>query len=312
MKILFWLFAAVDTAALGLFFVLGMAAGTSTKQGPLTLMFAPVFLVPALLLALSIVLFTRGTSPMLRVIALLMAAAPVLILVVSKGVTTVQLKQNMNEQGEVVSYREGPLRDMADAIRRNDSTAVATLAKSVDVNTKGFSNTTFLAIALRQLEQTPTQLGVLRALLEAGANPNLVAGGELPLEIAMQQSEHSGAEPTELLLKAGADPNTKDQFGSPAFFDGVGITMPVAVIAALLDHGADVKLMDKDGKTVLIMAATTGHWKAAQLLLERGVDYKSGRSLSGETFEDMVRTATTRTWGDPAGAAAVAEYLKRK
>lgn len=312
MKVLFWLLIAVDTAALGFFFVLGLAAATSTRQSGFAVAFSPPFLIPALVLIGAVLLFTRSPSPLLRSIALLLAASPALILFVTQRVSMFQLQQNMNSKGELTSFREGPMREIADAIRSNDTATVARLAPTVDVNSLGYMNTSLLMVALRQLEKVPNDFTNLRTLIKAGANPNLESGREFPLEVAIQQSSHSGAEPTVILLKAGANPNTKTQWGDPLFFGGANATAPVEVMAALLDNGADVKLTDKDGKTVLIAAANTGNWKAARLLLDRGVDYKVGRSLSGESFEQMVQTATMRTWGDTAGAAAIAEYLKRK
>lgn len=310
MKILFWLLIAVDSVALLFFFVLGLAAATSTKQGGLAVAFSPPFLIPALVLAAAVTLFTRSPSPLMKTVALLLAAAPALILLVWEGKTAFQLKQNMNDRGELTSFKAGPLREIADAIRSNDTATVARLVPAVDVNSRGYMDMTLLMVALRQLEKNPTDFTNLRTLLKAGANPNLTSGGELPLEVAIQSSEHSGAEPAILLLKAGANPNTKDQFGTPVFYSGTYITAPPEVMAALLENGADIKVKDKEGLSIVFQAAQTSNWKAVLLLLERGVDYKNGRTVNGETFTDMVESHA-RVFGDTAGIAEVLAYLKK-
>lgn len=310
MKILFWVLIAADTAALLLFFVLGLAAATSTKESGLAVAFSPPFLIPALILVAAVALFLRSPSPLLRIVALLMAASPALILVWWKGTESIKLRQNTNSSGELTSFREGPLREIAQAIRSNDTATVTRIAPTVDVNSRGYMDLTLLMLTLRQLEKNPTDLTNLRTLLKAGANPNLKSGGEFPLAVAIQQSDHSGAEPATLLLKAGANPNTIDQFGTPLFYAGTYITAPPEVMATLLENGADITIKDKNGLSIVFDAAQTNNWKAVLLLLERGVDYKNGRTVNGETFTDMVESHA-RVFGDTAGVAEVLAYLKK-
>ncbi len=142
-------------------------------------------------------------------------------------------------------------------------------------------------------------------------NTSSVAAGELPLEIAIQQSHLAGAEPVVMLLKAGANPNTKDQFGKPVFYSATYASAPPEVLAALLDNGADIKIKNKDGLSVAFDAALSNNWRAVLLLLQRGADYKTGRTVNGESFVEMVE-AHARVYGDTAGVAEVVEYLKRQ
>lgn len=311
MKILFWLLIAADTLVLLMFFVLGLAAATSTKQSGFAVATSLPFVVPAIVLIAAVLLFTRSPSPLGRGVGLLLAAAPALLILWFRGSAALDLRQNMNSDGEVAHFRAGPLREIADAIKTNDTATVARLVPTVDVNKRGFMDVTLLMLALRQLEQAPKDLTILRLLLKSGANPNLVASGELPLEVAVQQSKGAGAEPVVMLLKAGANPNTKDQFGTPVFFAGTYISTPVDVLTALLDNGADITIRNRDGLTIVFDAALANNWKAVLLLLERGVDYKTGRTINGETFTDMVESHV-RVYGDTAGVAEVVEYLKRR
>ena len=310
MKILFWLLIAVDTLVLLMFFVLGLAAATSTRQSALTVATSLPFALPAIVLIVAILLFTRSPSGLGRGAGLLLAAAPALLFIWLRSSASIALRQNMNSSGEVAHFRAGPLREVADAIKINADSTVARLVPTVDVNTRGYMDVTLLVLALRQLETAPKDLEILRTLLKAGANPNLVAGKELPLEVAIQMSRLAGAAPVELLLKAGANPNTKGQFGAPVFFSGTYGTAPPEVLAALLDNGADIKVNDKEGRSIVFDAANTNNWKAVLLLLERGADYKAGRTVNGETFEQLVESHA-RVYGDTAGVAEVVAYLKR-
>ncbi|MEP6833945.1 MAG: hypothetical protein ABJB74_11145 [Gemmatimonas sp.] len=310
MKILFWLLIAADTLLLLMLFVLGLAAATSTKQSGFAVATSFPFVVPAIVLVVAILLFTRSPSTLGRSAGLLLAAAPALWLIWARGSSLLELRQNTNSNGEVAHFRAGPLREIADAIKSNDSATVARLAPTVDVNAHGFVDVTLLMLALRQLEQTPKDLAILRTLLKSGANPNLVASGELPLEVAIQKSDKAGAEPVVMLLKAGANPNTKDQFGKPVFYSGTYGSAPPEVLAALLDNGADITIKNSDGLSIAFDAALSNNWKAVLLLLQRGADYKTGRTLNGESFTQMVESHA-RVYGDTAGVAEVVEFLKR-
>ncbi|MGV3708090.1 MAG: ankyrin repeat domain-containing protein [Gemmatimonas sp.] len=316
MKILFWLLIAVDVLALGLFFVLGLAAATSTRTSPFAVATSLPFLVPTILLVLAVALFTRSGSTVGRIAGLLIAASPAIIIFVTRGMTQREIAVNSDSGGNIAFFREGPLRELADAIRAGDTTRVAQLLPTVDVNSKGFQDITPLMLALRELDKSPNGTAVVRQIVSAGANPNL-GEGDLPLIVAIQQSQHAGAEPVAILLKAGANPNTQDQFGRPVYFQGTGITVPIDVLKALLDGGADLKVTGKDGRPVVFDAVNTNNWPAVLLLLERGIDYKSARSLGGESLTDMVEgrarlfeNGMGGSPGDTAALAKVREFLK--
>ena len=307
MKIVFWILVAGDVAALLLFFVLGLAAATSTRtSGPTAA--AYMLVVPAIVLAIAVLLFVRSASSVGRVAGLLLAAAPLLILLYAKSRTAIEVAQNTDNSGQLVSFREGPLRDIANAIRKNDTTTVAALLSKVDVNSKGFQSSTLLLFALRQLRETPTELGSLRAIVKAGANPNLGAAGELPLEVALQESRNAGPEPAKLLLAAGANPNTTNQFGTPVYFGAIGAGMNADIMLSMIQHGADIKVTDREGLSVVFHAAMAQNWPVALALLEHGVDFRTGRNVNGMTFKDMVES-DLRVYGEKPGIKEVLQYV---
>jgi hypothetical protein len=298
-KLAFWGLVIIDLLGILLLFVLGLAAAGSSRTNPVQVALL-LLVLPCIPLAAAVVLFMRSTSPAARVGALLLAAAPLLVLVSARAIAEVQLRANSNERGELTFFRSGPMREMAEAIGRNDSAAVAALVPKVKVNQTGLSDMTLLLLAARQLRKTPGQYGPLRVLLAAGADPNKSAQYEFPLAIAIQESGKSGLEPVKLMLDAGADPNLKTSFGDPLWFNAVGKSSTLETLTLLLDRGADVNAMARDGSTVLFDAANVRNWKAVLLLLDRGVDWRKGKSVNGMPFKFLVDGYAGSENGDSA------------
>ncbi len=115
----------------------------------------------------------------------------------------------------------------------------------------------------------------VRLLLKAGADPNeRDDSGQTPLMAA------GSGEVVELLIRSGADLDAKDEFGHDALqnrledecsAEGCGKER-VAVLDALLAAGADIEQADTNGKTRLISAAFGQHDGAVEYLLARGAN----------------------------------------
>lgn len=306
MKLLFWLIVCFDLAVLMLFFVLGLAAAVSSKTS-FFVVAGYMLVVPGLFLLGSILLFVRSSATGWRVVALLLAASPIIVAFVSQRIADADLGANMDQTGKLTFFREGPLRKISTAISSNDAAAVKALAPGVKLNEHGMNGKTLLLLALEQLRKTPTQLEVLRALVQAGADPNIGAA-ELPLELALQTSSKTGLEPVTLLLAAGAKPNTKTQFGTPMFFNATGRAHSRELLRAVLDAGADLKTRDSHGGSVVFFAATTANWPAVLLLLERGVEWKADKDINGRGLVEKVE-AHNRNFPNEPGLAEVLQYL---
>lgn len=307
LKVLFWLVVLVDAAALGLMFLLGLAAAGPSKTSPIAVVF--FFGVPAVLLLGAVALFVKTQSSGLRVLAFLLAASPMILIGVQMAQTAWTFSSYQVSNGQLNFFRSGDAKEIEAAIGKNDVAAVrALLAKGANVNEKGRDNTTLLQAALRQLRRTPGELEILRALVAAGADPN-AGTGELPLTMAIQASGKSGAEPVKLLLDRGANPNALTEFGEPVWFSGTGITAPPEVLTMLLDKGADIKATTRAGNNVLALAATTQNWKALLLLLQRGADPQMVRTPMGQGLLEKLES-DLRTYGDKGGLAEVIAYLK--
>ncbi|MGE3616990.1 MAG: ankyrin repeat domain-containing protein, partial [Gemmatimonadales bacterium] len=243
MKIFFWLFVALDVVALVTFGLLGLAAAGPSRTNPIAALVIPFFIPGAILLA-AIALYIRAETTGLRLAALLIAALPVMLVVGGRGLMEVKLGGYKDDSGAIRQFRSGALRDIEAAIDRNDSAAVAAAAPGTDLNTPGLAGATVLVLALRHLPKAPDQLGVLRALLAAGADPN-AGSAEPPLQPAIGASRTAGPEPVRLLLEAGADPNARTEGGEPVFFIAGGANIEPAVMELLLARGADVQLRDR-------------------------------------------------------------------
>jgi hypothetical protein len=293
-RLVFMLFIGLDAAALGLFFVLGLAFAKPSHTPVLQVV--GFFLLPALLLAGLVLLYLRGPWPASRGVAIGVAALPVL-LVLGSAVVTQGVAWQLGEPGDGWGQPDRAAQQRLEvAIRARDGAAVARIA--ADRNSR-VNDGAALVAALRQLEQQPVDLGPLRALLQAGVQPNVGGGAEAPLAAAIRASRHAGAEPVQLLLNAGADPNFRGG-SQPAWFAALSNHTHPAVLSALLERGADLRAVDMAGSGAVHWAAFHQNWAAAALLIERGADWQAARAANGEGLRQMVSAQLRRNPGDPA------------
>jgi len=307
-KALFWGFVALDAGAILLFFVLGLAAAGPSKTSPMSVTLL-LFVLPMVPLLAAIAVYLRSSSTGWRALAFALAAAPVVLVIAAQAYSRAQFTANSNAQGELTFFTAGPMREIVEAIRRNDAAAVAALVPKVDVNRQGMADMTLLVSALRQLRSTPTQHDVLAVLLKAGADPNQRVEFETPLEMALQVVGKSGPEPVRLLLDAGANPNQRNSSGFPIFFSGTGHATDTTILQLLIERGADLNLTGPKGERVLFSAANARNWKAVMFLLDRGVDWRQGQTLSGQDFRTMLDANASWASAD-SGYADVVAWLR--
>jgi hypothetical protein len=308
MKFLFWSFVAVDVGALVLFGLLALAAAGPSRTNPIAALVVP-FLVPAAILVGAIVLFVNAESALLRTVAVVIAAAPVLITVGTQLHVLAKLSDYRDESGELRQFRSQELRDLEAAVTRGDAAAVAAAASGVDLDTPGLSGATVLVLALRRLQQAPERIDVVRALIAAGADPN-VAHAELPLQPAIAATRGCGIEPVQLLLDAGAHPNAIGESGDPAFFTAGGAGVDVAVMRLLVERGADVQLLGSNGRSAVVLAAQTRNWPVLELLVQLGAPWRDQFGRVGVPFLEHMESEERR---DPQGEedrAALARVME--
>lgn len=207
---------------------------------------------------------------------------------------------------------------VAQAVSANDVEAIRTAANGVqDLQAAGRDGTTLLCWAVRETWQRPQLLDAVRTLLSLGADPNYTNGRRESL--AMANAVHGPAPVLAAMLKAGGDPNTRDEFGRPIvlmnWYLGYYPEQQRRRLELLLDYGADinstmpVKNSEEDGYSLLLRRTGMGTrdraaYRDALFLLERGAD-PNRQGADGMTLGKML--AQHR---EQLGRAAPAEFAQ--
>ncbi|MEP6756047.1 MAG: ankyrin repeat domain-containing protein [Chthonomonadales bacterium] len=117
---------------------------------------------------------------------------------------------------------------------------------------------------------------VCKALLDKGANANLIArGGYSPLSYAIQGDDKSAIldidQIVSLLLVHNSNANVS---GGTALrpFSQAAVRGFDDVAKALIEHGAEINYQEKGGYTALYIAAAEGHTSVIRVLLDAGAD----------------------------------------
>lgn len=111
-----------------------------------------------------------------------------------------------------------------------------------------------------------SHMDVIKAMLEAGANPDL-ALDHTATTVIMWAVGEGRVKMVETLLEAGANPDTRDTTGRTAL---MWVSGHEAMVPILLGR-SNIDLQDYRGVTALMYAATQGHQEVVKLLLEAGV-----------------------------------------
>jgi hypothetical protein len=192
---------------------------------------------------------------------------------------------------------------VAQGIVKNDPDAIPAAAKGVpDLQAPGRDGATLLNFAVMQSWQRPESVDAIRTLLSLGADPNYTNGKRN--SFAMANAVHASAPVLRAMLEAGGNPNTRDEFGRPVilmnWYLGYYENQARSRLELLLDHGADVNsAIPKDGSDsagypLLLYRTAMGlkdnlAYADALLLLERGAD-PSRAGADGMTLGSMLMT----------------------
>jgi hypothetical protein len=212
LKLLFWLFVALDAAAIGLVFVLGLAAAGPSRTQPMavTLM---LLVAPGAMLGAAIWLHQRTSSPWLRLLAFALVSAPAAFLVVSR--IAAEFAARSNPDGMWGTKLTRALREL-----EKDPGQLATvrtlLAEGADPNEVSDEMPLVLAIyAVQHVGLEPLQL-----LLDHGADPDRQSQFGRPCWFAATAGSVDPGVLT-MLLDRGADATVRGPDGKSAVWDAL-------------------------------------------------------------------------------------------
>jgi Ankyrin repeat len=190
---------------------------------------------------------------------------------------------------------------VAQAIVKNDQDAIRAAAKALpDLQAPGRDGTTLLYFAVTQSWQRPELAEAVRTLLSLGADPNYTNGKRN--SFAMASAVHGSAPVLRAMLEAGGNPNSRNEFGEPMilmnWYLGYYPDQARSRLDLLLDHGADVNsampesASDSAGYTLPLYRTKMGlddklAYADALALLERGAD-PNRAGADGVTFGKML------------------------
>ena len=169
-----------------------------------------------------------------------------------------------------------------------------------------------VAELLRLGAKANASVGVSAPLLERGAAADARAnGGWTPLVIA---GENGHVAVLRELLKHGADVNARAKDGRTALH-GASYKGRTELVRELLKHPAvHINAQDADGLTPLMETCLKGHVMAATLLVEHGADLallNNGGQSALRLAEDKARNAAWHGAGEePLAAAPRADYWR--
>ncbi|MGD0300505.1 MAG: ankyrin repeat domain-containing protein [Bryobacteraceae bacterium] len=164
----------------------------------------------------------------------------------------------------LVCAAENPGERLLAEIRKGDIAAVRSLlAHGADVNARDAKGATALMYAAIYGD-----VEFVNLLLDKGADPN--ASNDLGIDALMWAA--SDLVKVRTLVAHGANVKARSNYGYTALSVASASPGNIATVRLLLEKGADVKAIDKDGVGPLWLACARGDSQIAEELLRRGAD----------------------------------------
>ena len=152
--------------------------------------------------------------------------------------------EGRHELVELLRSKAGEL-DVFEAATLGDLPRLRALLESDATLAKAFSHDGFTALHLATFFSQPE---AAEELLRHGANPNAVATNSMKVAVINSAAASGRADLVKLVLRAGADPNARQQMGYTALH-AAAARDSVEMVQALLDAGADPTLVNDEGQS---------------------------------------------------------------
>ena len=203
------------------------------------------------------------------------------------SIVTLLLDQKV-DVNSMTSDHKTPLHIATD---KGDETIIQKLlAKKADPNLKDAPGNTALHLAVQLKQETKPRpqkvwasnrslltasyhacnLQTIQALIDHGADVNAVNNkGQTALSFACCDGYEACVK---ILLDTGADPTITDKYGESCLHAAVSGHCSTETIQKIIDHGAHVNAVNKDGATPLLLACFTAQAETVRFLLELNAD----------------------------------------
>jgi len=300
-----WL-AAGAYAVLGVFAITWGLSGTDNEDTDFSLAFGSIILIVAGLAAVAIFLANKwrgwlAVAALILGLGLPFAFFASFLISMEKGEEHQRLLREELDSGKYAFGDQPALFAIAHAIVTNNPDAIRAAAKAVpDLQAPGRDGTTLLCFAVRQTWQHRQLVEAVKTLLSLGADPNYTNGHRE--SFALANAVHSSAPVLRAMLEAGGNPNVRNEYGWPIIFMHYELAYykdeERARLDLLLDHGADINSTVPEsesecaGYTLLLYRTKMGldrssAYADALHLLERGADPQRV-APDGMTFGKML------------------------
>lgn len=281
---IFWTLFTVESVA---FLVLiGYLISRGTKGwGPEGPVGATVLVIPAVILIVVGVIGAMGKSDGVKLVCTVFLAMPLVQAALGPLYTAYTNHQTDRSLTGDDTFRKPAQRELAHAIKAQDVALVRRLIPGAGDLNRQYEGETLLRFAIPVGDSSEASQQIVKALLDAGANPNIAAyENSWPLTLAIM----NGPAITKLFLDAGADPNRLDSAGRPLWWDALTSTVEsrTGSLDVLLEHGVDLKKRDNESGPVGY-AAYHKNWRAVWQLIERGADWQNEQRY-GSTLSYML------------------------
>lgn len=304
LRIVFWILFCCEFVP-AVLLAAGAAIGVLTgySLNGMLLLIVPAGVVAAFVACIGAWFYFTSSKFALAVLCLPLLLVPVLLV-------QNQLAEQWTKQEDAgnLDFKQPGKQRLANAIVAADLQAVkAAIPGAGELNIPGERGLPILHFALQPHGKNKPNPQIIKALLDAGADPNGACAGATSLTFSctagsLPLDETKDFEIVKLLVEHGADPNKKGRY-APVWFNAFGdFYGPVQdgdkMFDLYLAHGLRLEGIDSRGNGPVAAAAFGRDWHSLRIMLERGID-PAGVKIVSRTLSEHLHGAAdaARSYG---------------